>query len=348
MSGDHVVRHSLVHFVVRVDWLTRYGPEGASSRYRVWQYLELLEQRGFVSGAEPLATWRAGSVRAAGSVARRLATLLRRPAADVIVIQKAPVMPPQLWVLAQPLLRRVDVPLIWDIDDAIWANSDGERRMTLDMCRLADVVVAGNELIEEWVRDAGAGRVEVIPTCYTPAAVPSNSHRTDRTIEIVWIGSPSTAALLHAEEARIREMLSVPDTRLTMVGGEPPALMRDLPIDVVPWSPEAEHEHLARADFGLALQPRTEFADHKCGFKIIQYMAYGVIPIATDNPVHRQITSGLGQLVAADTDAEVLRSFVAAGVDDAARDAVRRRWRASYSTEVAIGAWERLLRELTS
>lgn len=333
----------LVCPIVRLLWLTRYGPEGASSRYRVWQFIDPLADRGIRSTALPLARWRAGRLESIASVVRRLLTFARRPAADVLVVQKAPVMPSSLWPVARRLLGRLRIPIVWDLDDAIWANSDGERRMAVGMCRTADVVVVGNDLLADWAHTAGATRVEVIPTCFTPSMPTNRPQMGQPGTRVVWIGSPSTAELLQREEQRVREVLSTPGAQLTMIGAEPPDSMSDLEIDVVPWSPEAEHEHLSRADFGLALQPRTVFADHKCGFKIIQYMAHGVIPIATDNPVHRQIMNDVGLLVAGDTKAGEVRAFVNAGVADADRMAARDRWQSAYSTEVGVEAWARLL-----
>jgi glycosyltransferase involved in cell wall biosynthesis len=312
----------------------------------VWQFIEPLAGYGICSTARPLARWRAGRLESIASVARRLLMLGRRPSGDVLIVQKAPVMPASLWPVARRLLERFAVPIVWDLDDAIWTNSERERRMAEGMCRTADVVVVGNDLLADWAHTAGAKRVEVIPTCFTPPLPISRSEASRPGAHIVWLGSPSTAVLLRQEEHRIREVLSAPGTRLTMIGGVPFDSMSDLEIDVVPWSPEAEHEHLTRADFGLALQPRTEFADHKCGFKIIQYMAYGVIPIATDGPVHRQIVHDVGLLVAGDTDAGDVQAFVTAGVADADRAAARDRWQAAFSTEAGAEAWASLLRSL--
>src|SRR5438270_10776886 len=38
----------------RILFLTKYGPQGASSRYRAYQYWEFLEESGYVCTAAPL------------------------------------------------------------------------------------------------------------------------------------------------------------------------------------------------------------------------------------------------------------------------------------------------------
>lgn len=331
-----------------VLWLTRYGHEGASSRYRVHQFVEPLKLGGIRSSTRPLARWQSSRTDAARTVASRLVDLGKKPVDDVVVIQKEPVMPAQLWPIARQLVRRIDVPIVWDIDDAIWVHGAAHERMARDIARIGTCVVAGNDLIAEWARSVGARSVTVIPTCYEPATAPPRPRReASDGVRIVWLGSPSTAQLLEHEVRRLRFLASLPRVQMKFIGGCPPEEIRDLPnVEVLDWSPEVEHRQLVTADFGLALQPRTPFADHKCGFKIVQYMAYGVVPIATDNPVHRQMIADSGLLVDPDTTDGLIGSFVARGSTDERRTAVQNRWRQMYSVDVGAQAWSRLIREV--
>jgi glycosyltransferase involved in cell wall biosynthesis len=338
---------------MKVVWLTRYGSEGASTRYRTMQYLPALAAAGIDAEVDPLAAWGAPVQHQLRGAARRVRRLrsIGRTDADVIVIQKEPVMPPALWPLVRGGLgarRRRRPPVVWDVDDAVWIGRTGARPMAEAMARSVDVVVAGNSSIGRWASKAGARRVELVPTCFTPAATVPPDHADVRTpddgpIEVLWIGSPASVRLLDASAERLRALFTGSGARLTVMGGEPTADFGPLEIQVVPWSPTAEHEHLLRADYGLGLQPRTEYADHKCGFKLVQYLAYGVIPIATDSPVHRELLGDVGFLV--DDAASVAR----------ARDAITRhprpderagahlRWETTCATAVGAERWREIL-----
>jgi hypothetical protein len=301
-----------------------------------------LPRSEFRSTLEPLAKWRAPLPQQLfGNIHRlRVAWTARR--SDVTVVQKEPVNPPAFWPLIATQLSRSQ-RLVWDVDDAVWIGRPGARRMATRMARTADVVVAGNELIATWARSAGAADVVVIPTCYSPTGDVPTAGRTDGPTRYVWIGSPATAELLVPMSGLLEELLHHDEVELTTIGGPPPLALVDHPrVTTLDWSPEVEHDELSRADYGLALQPRTEYADHKCGFKIVQYMAYGVVPVATANPVHDTIVGELGILI--DPANAQFADMPAMKPSEEQRDALRRRWASNYSMPVAVGAWAELLR----
>lgn len=336
---------------MRTRWLTRYGPEGASSRYRAYQYLTGLDDRGIGCEASRLAPWQ-GSPRAVlGGLARRARDL--RPSAlrsfDALVIQKEPVMPPRLWRAVRSDLERRDVPLVWDIDDAVWIGRPGADRMAADMAGMSDVVVAGNSMLASWAADHGAERVTLIPTCFEPSwAPPERTETAATTIRLLWIGSPATSQLLEDRADDMGRLLDGLDYELTLVGGTVGPRLRQLAVTAVPWTPETEHQHLATADYGLALQPRTPYADHKCGFKIVQYMSYGVVPVATDTPVHREIIGTTGHLISDDRSVDAARATISSPPSERARAAASARWHEHFSRSAGLDEWQRLLAEVST
>jgi glycosyltransferase involved in cell wall biosynthesis len=335
---------------VRISWLTRYGPEGASSRYRAYQFMEPLAATGITSASEVLAPWHGRRREQIAGIWRRSGAIARLSAdSDVIVIQKEPIMPASAWRLIRRQIRTESTPVIWDIDDAVWIGRRGVETMAVEMAQAATLVVAGNNELAKWALQAGARAVETIPTCYSPLPFSLSASSSRDHVKLVWIGSPATASRLADVETRLHQVLSDPQVRLTMIGAGPPRSLANHPrIEVVDWSPRAEHAQLASADYGLAFLPRTSYADHKCGFKVVQYMAYGVVPIATDNEVHRTIVGDVGMLVGEGTSAETLRSFVAEPPSVSLREAVRERWRAAYSVSVGTEQWRGVLERLAS
>ena len=329
-----------------IRWYTRYGPEGASSRYRIHQYLEGLEAAGFDAQVESLAEWRSSRWSAALGVGRRTRSLAaRRRAGGVVVIQKEPVMPPRVWPLARRGVRKLG-PLVWDVDDAVWMGTTASHRMACDMAAMADVVVAGNELIADWLRQHGAADVRVIPTCFNPRGPERTAAERD-VVELVWVGSPSTAARFKTELRRFRHVLESTNVQLTCVGAPAFEIPAARPVRFVEWSPAAEHLALGRAHYGLSFLPRDEYSDHKCGFKLVQYLAYGVVPVATRSPVHEAILADVGHLVGPDADIKSFAQLLQVRPTDRERKAARSRWEANFSVSAGTLAWAEVLSELT-
>src|SRR5690606_4651784 len=109
---------------------TRYPPAGASSRYRVFQYLPWLEQAGIECRVQSLMDDRLYALNfspgrtfsnlfhTALAVARRLATLRHWRKFDVIYLQREllPFGPP--WI--ERWLKRRGARLVFDYDDALF------------------------------------------------------------------------------------------------------------------------------------------------------------------------------------------------------------------------------------
>ncbi|MDW3215090.1 MAG: glycosyltransferase [Ilumatobacteraceae bacterium] len=217
--------------------------------------------------------------------------------------------------------------------------------MAADLARRATIVVAGNHLIADWAVSSGARDVRIIPTCYEPLV--TSAQRSSPLVEIVWIGSPSTAAYLEVERDRLKPLRHLPNTRVTFVGGRAPTSLRGLPnVRELSWTAAIEHDVLSTADYGLAIQPRTPYADHKCGFKIVQYMAYGVVPVATPNPVHESIIGPTGLLLGPAVR-ENLAEQLSQKPTAEQRAAVADRWESAFSTSSGTQKWARLLRSIS-
>lgn len=338
---------------MRVLALTRYGEAGPSSRVRLYQFIGPLAERGIEVIVRPLfddtyiARLYQGRGRGAGNVLsaynRRLGDLLNPPPHDLLWVEKEalPFMPDTL----EAMLTRSRTPLVADYDDAVFHTYDLNRRAPVrallgrkidKVMARADAVTAGAPYLIERARQAGAERVEFVPSVvdvrgYLPKI------QTGAPVAIGWIGSPSTSTYLAMLQTVLAEQTAA-GAAVHLVGAAPGALA-PLPVKRIAWTAEGEKPALARFDIGVMPLPDTPWERGKCGYKIIQYMAAGLPVVASAVGANKDILieGETGFLVDSEAGWRARLSELAA--DPALRHAMgaagRKRAQALYSTAFA-------------
>jgi glycosyltransferase involved in cell wall biosynthesis len=192
--------------------------------------------------------------------------------------------------------------LVLDVDDAIWLDASpeagghrlaalkGTPRKVRWLAERADTVIAGNEVLAEWLARYSS-RVVIVPSLVEHRSIPVREHeRTDR-VMLGWIGSPSTARSL----SRLREPLAAlararPDleVELLAVGGRAPEVP-GVHVREEPWSEQRELDFLRTVDIGLMPLPDNAWTRGKCAYKALQYMAAGIPVVADDVGVSAQV-----------------------------------------------------------
>jgi len=299
--------------VLRVLCLT-IGPEAEpSSRFRVYQYRDALRALGvslevrprvgrryFEMGyglRRPPAALRAAWV-GASAVSRRLRRLRDLRDAghfDALLLQKETLPPGGL-----ALLRAAGVPVVYDVDDAIWEPQTAVDGLGPRLRRVADglarrprvlpellahchTVLAGSPALAEYARRF-APRVEILPTVVDTDAYPVSPRRRRGTLTVGWIGAPANAVYLEPLRPVFREITRRFDCRVLLLGPhafECPGAR----VEVRPFQSYASRDEEAAAlrdlDVGLLPLPDDRFARGKCGLKAIQYMACGLPVVAS-------------------------------------------------------------------
>lgn len=294
---------------LKVLFLTRYPLEGASSRYRVHQYIPQLEALGvrcsvqtFMDDAMYRLSFSPGSMLTkAGMTFRatvqRLRALLGWRGYDLIYMQRElfPFGPP--WV--EQWLRRRGAVMLFDYDDALFIKKPSRYNpiatllrspsKTLDIFRLVDCVVAGND----WLRDraiAEGGRAVTLEVAEDTQRICMHApHSNEHQVTVGWLGSKSTVKYLRLIEPVLKALAHAhPGLRFEVVGGG------EFEMDGVPWvhtewSLDAELQALQRFDIGLMPLPQEDWANGKSGGKARTYMAAGVVPVCQDIGYNRQL-----------------------------------------------------------
>lgn len=303
--------------------LSRYGSLGASTRIRSMQYAKPFGHAGIKVQRQSLISdgmlerkyshGTYGFAEMLRAYALRMSHMLQRKDFDLLWIEKEALPWLPLW-LERALLR--GVPYVLDYDDAVFHNYDLHRlslvrrlygRRLDGLMAGAALVVAGNSYLAQRARDAGAARVEVVPTVIDlqryPAAAPHAAAAADGLLRIVWIGSPSTARYLQLLREPLQALAKRHTFMLRVIGGGEV----DLPgvqVEVVPWTEGTEVQAISACQVGVMPLADSPWERGKCGYKLIQYMACGLPVVASGVGVNPEIVQSGGNGFLASSPAE--------------------------------------------
>lgn len=310
---------------MRVLFLTKYPEEGASSRYRVYQYLPYLEKRGISCSVKPFMSQRmyqlvfkkGKTVRkfcsTALAVFRRIAVLIGVGKYDLIFLQREcfPFGPPFM----ERYLKARGLPTIFDYDDALFIFKSSTHNSFMDFVKrpgkiyeifsIVDCVVTGNDYLTEkaaeFCPDARTLLVGEDTEKYSPKPESSASHARD--FVIGWLGSPSTEKYLRLIEEPLRRVCTIfPHVRLKIVGGGS-FEAKGIPVEHVRWELENEVSMLHSFDVGIMPLPMEEWSKGKSGGKARTYMSVGLPVVCTAIGFNLElITHGVNGFLVSEAD----------------------------------------------
>ncbi len=287
---------------IRILALATNPETGASTRFRILQWEPTLSAAGFtlsldaffsVGGAEAL--YQRGrfiskiACVAAGTVQRWKTLRQAARHADLLLIHREAF--PLGLRLFSSTLEEFPGPIVYDYDDAMFLPQRSGRGLLARLENLqapqaimkrSTLVLAGNEFLATYARSY-AKRVVMLPTCIdTQRFVPLKKNLDVREPLVVgWIGSHSTAKYLHSLGPVLERVAKRVVFRLYVVGSEPFHAGDGVSVTYAKWNLEREVQDFQHCDIGIYPIWDDRWAQGKCAFKAIQFMACGVPVVAS-------------------------------------------------------------------
>lgn len=292
---------------MKVLALASYPIEAAATRYRLYQYIAPLAERGITLTIRPfinstlfanlyhrnaLPQTALGLLKAS---LLRLRDVFAAHQADVILVQR------EAMILGPPIIEWLmtkvsKCPLVLDLDDATYvpytSPTYGSLSKTLkwfsktdDLIRWASIVTCGNRAIAEYVIAKGT-RAAIIPTVVdTNVFRPAESRKEDGLV-LGWVGTHSTFPYLETLFPLLQELAADYKFVVRIVGsGKKEIVIPGVKVENLEWQLAREVQHFQSFDIGLYPIVPGMYAQQweagKSGFKAIQYLAVGVPYVAT-------------------------------------------------------------------
>ena len=303
---------------LKILGLSLFGRKGASSRYRLYQYIPLLEQKGIEITVYPLINDRSYDVfmgnkqlnptlkpflrffLVSSAMVKRFFHILKAGSYDAVYIQKDVL--PSLYFMTLKMLNK---NLIFDLDDAIYENHATVkpslfsldnlffklRKNNLDRTlKSAKAITVTVPYLAEYVKTYNKNVHVITGPINCSVYKPASKAFLNKTV-IGWIGSPVTIKYVQDILPALAELQKKhPDIEIHIVGSKP-FESDDLNIRFFDWSEEKEIGLLSQFDIGIMPLTDDNWSKGKGGLKILQYFAMGIPVVCSPVGINEELVT---------------------------------------------------------
>jgi len=293
----------------KLIFFTKYSFNGASSRYRTFQYIDIFNNEGANCKIYTLfnqnyldALYNNKRIKkilyASVSILKRILNVIFIPKCDLCIIEKEliPYFPP----LLEKFLKIKNIPFILDYDDAIFINYKKNKTINFllknkisSIIRMSEGVMAGSPYLFDYCKKYNDNSI-FIPTSinfkkYDNITIPSSDK-----LSIGWIGTPSTSNYIIQILPSLLKIINKYKCDVHLIGFDKNIknkFLNNKNIKIIKWEYETELIELSKIDIGLMPLLNTDWCKGKCALKIIQYLALGIPVVVSPIGANKNIVN---------------------------------------------------------